>query len=454
MTTDLTDLGGALAAVDRELARLDVVELAAGLVRIPSHPGLANQEAAVVGALARWLAEHGLGAARDEAAPGRPNLLCTVAGDAAGRHLLLCGHTDTVPLNRDDAGVGFAGEVRDGELLGRGAVDMKGAIAAMAAALVALERSGALSAGRVTLAAVVDEELESLGAERLIATGFAADGAIVGEPSGNRLWLGHKGLEWLAIDFHGRAAHGGTPQAGINAISAAARFVALVEERLAPRLVARAHPLLGPPTLNLGTIRGGDQPSTVAASCSIGVDRRSVPGESFASICAELTELLAVVEGERPGLRSGLRRVEGGMATLEHVALVTAPGDPVARAVTAALLAVRGGAGSGGAFPAWTDGALLAAFGGIPTVILGPGDLALAHSPREAVPVAELVEAARIYAAAALVFCRPESEPAGEELESSRRAGRRMATDGLEDTVPVPEGTATESLDGAEDERD
>ena len=452
MTAGLADLSAALTAVDRELGGLDVVALAATLVRIPSHPGLANQEAAVVAALACWLAENGLGAARDEAAPGRPNLVCTVSGRAAGRHLLLCGHTDTVPLNRDDPGVGFAGEVRDGELLGRGAVDMKGGIAAMAAALVALARSGALSAGRVTLAAVIDEELESLGAERLIATGFAADGAIVGEPSDNRLWLGHKGLEWLAIDFHGRAAHGGTPKAGINAISAAARFVALVEERLAPVLTARAHPLLGPPTLNLGTIRGGDQPSTVAATCSIGVDRRSVPGESFASICAELTELLAVVERERPGLKTGLRRVEGGMATLEHLALVTAAGDPIARAVTAALLAVRGGAGSDGAFPAWTDGALLAAFGGIPTVILGPGDLALAHSPREAVPTAELLEAARIYAAAALVFCRPESELAGEERESARHGGRRLATDGLEDTVPVPEGGGTEAPGGSEGE--
>src|SRR6185503_16084880 len=141
--------------------------------------------------------------------------------------LLLCGHTDTVPLNAGDEGVGLSAEIRDGKLHGRGSADMKGPIAAMAAALVALRETGALAAGAVTLAAVADEERESLGAERLIASGLRADGAIVGEPTQNRLALGHRGLEWLEIAFRGRAAHGGKPGSGVSAIAAAARFVNL-----------------------------------------------------------------------------------------------------------------------------------------------------------------------------------------------------------------------------------
>lgn len=378
------------------------VELAARLVRLPSHPGVERQEAAVVAALAGYLEAHGLETEVQEVAAGRPNLLCTVVAAAPGPHLLLCGHTDTVPLNAGEPGVGFTGEVRDGWLHGRGAVDMKGAVAAMAAALVALAGEGGLARGRVTLAAVIDEEMESLGAEHLVASGFAADGAVVGEPTGNRVCLGHKGLEWLEIVFEGRAAHGGTPRAGVNAIDAAAEFVHRVRAHLLPRLAERADPLLGPPTFNFGTVHGGDQPSTVAARCVLTADRRSVPGEDYASMAAEIEEMLAAVALELPGLRTELRRMPGGMATLEHTALKTAPEAAVVRAAAAARRAVCGDAGEFGAFPAWTDGALLASFGAIPTIILGPGDLSLAHSPREAVPVAEVEEAAAIYARTAL----------------------------------------------------
>jgi acetylornithine deacetylase/succinyl-diaminopimelate desuccinylase len=257
----------------------------------------------------------------------------------------------------------------------------------------------------VTLAAVVDEEMESLGAEHLIASGFTADGAVVGEPTGNRVCVGHKGLEWLEIVFHGRAAHGGTPQAGVNAIDAAAEFVHRVRARLLPRLAERADPLLGAPTVNFGTVSGGDQPSTVAARCVLTADRRSVPGEDYASMAAELEALLFGVVRDLPGLRTELRRLPGGMATLEHTALKTETSADIVTAVKAARRAVCGEEGDLGAFPAWTDGALLATFAGIPTVILGPGDLARAHSPREAVPVVEVEEAAAIYARTALELC-------------------------------------------------
>ncbi len=397
------------SAVEAALAALDPVALAAELVRIPSHPGVPRQEERVAEALAAWLAGHGLEPRLDEVAPGRPNLLATTGGAAPGPRLVLCGHTDTVPLNAGDPGVGFAGEVEDGRLHGRGAVDMKGAVAAMATAMAALAQSGALAAGSVTLAAVIDEEMESLGAERLVETGLAADGAIVGEPTGNRLALGHKGLEWLEITFAGRAAHGGTPEAGVNAIVAAGRLVELVERELVPQLAARSHPLLGPPTLNFGTVAGGDQPSTVAAACRLTADRRLVPGEDYLGAVAELAALLARVEAAMPGLSTAIARVPGGMATLEHVPLLTPADHPVARACLAARESVCGGADEPTSFPAWTDGALLAAYASVPTVILGPGDLALAHTPRESVPVSAIRDAARIYAAAALRFCRGEA---------------------------------------------
>ncbi len=339
--------------------RAGLLELAREMVRTPSHPGVPRQEEAVARLLAAYLEHRGVRAELTECAPGRPNLIARVRGAKPGRTLLLCGHTDTVPLNADDPGAGFSGEVREGRLHGRGATDMKGAVAAMAAALVVATEDRLLDAGELVLAAVVDEEMESLGAEALVRSGFRADGAIVGEPSSNRLALGHKGLEWLAIDFVGRSAHGGTPHAGVSAIAAAARFLALVEERLLPRFAERAHPLIGPPTINAGTIRGGDQPSTVAARCTIEVDRRTVPGETYSTAIAELHDLAREVETKIPGISITVRRVAGGMATMEHGPLEIDAAHPLVAATAAAGLAVTGHEPERTAFPAWTDGALL-----------------------------------------------------------------------------------------------
>lgn len=395
-----------LQRIDSEIERLSPVSLAAELVRIPSHPGIERQEEQVVLALGRFLGERDLGVQLEEVLPGRPNLMVSVQGERPGPHLLLCGHTDTVPLNSGDPGFGLSGEIRQGRLLGRGSVDMKGAIAAMATAVVALSRH--LPAGRVSFSAVIDEEMESLGAEQLVDTSFRADGAVVGEPTSNRIALGHKGLEWLEVHFQGRSAHGGTPEMGINAVSAAGMFLALVENELKPRLLARRHPILGPPTLNFGTIRGGDQPSTVAATCLLTLDRRTVPGENFQSIVGELTDLLERIERAFPGLHTVVRRVQGGMGNLLHVALVTPPDSPLAMAAQVARRQVCGEVGELTTFPAWTDGALLSGYAGIPTLILGPGEISLAHSPRESVLVAEIDEAARIYAHLALAFCAGE----------------------------------------------
>lgn len=401
-----------------EVPRLDsrrvneqgLAELTSRLIRIPSYPGRPRQEEAVARELAVFLESQGLVPALVEVQPGRPNLLCTVEGAEPGPHLVLCGHTDTVPLNANDPGFGLSGELVDGWIQGRGSVDMKGAVAAMATVLADLAATGGPAAGSVTLAAVMDEEMEGLGVEHLVASGFLADtavsGAIVGEPTENRPCLGHKGLEWLEVELVGRAAHGGTPTRGINAIGAAARFVDLVRLKLEPQLATRTHPLLGRPTINFGTVRGGDQPSTVAARCTLALDRRSVPGETPASVVRELEVLLAEVEAAMPGLATEVRPFPGGSGTLERIPFATPADDPLARAVAAACHSVTGQVPEFGAFPAWTDGGMLAGPGGVPTLILGPGDLSLAHSPREALPLAELVEAAHLYAAVVQEFCR------------------------------------------------
>jgi len=377
------------------------------LIKARSYPGIPGQEAATVAELRTFLEEHHIRTTVTEVKDGRPNLLAAVDSGRPGRHLVFCGHTDTVPPNAGSTVDLFAAGVKEGVLYGRGTVDMKGALAAMAGALVDLTEKKPLAAGKVTLAAVIDEELESLGAEALIQAGFRADAAVVGEPTSNKIAIGHKGLEWLTVEFTGRAAHGGTPEAGINAISAAAYFVRLVEEELGPELKKRRDPILGPPVINMGTIFGGDQPSTVAAHCAIKLDRRWVTTETIEQVFSDLEGLLAKVRAKLPGLKTSLSRVPGGMATMIHGPFTTDPGHPIVKAAQKALAGIGRQEEGLTVFPAWTDGALLSREAKIPTIIWGPGALDHAHSPEENIRLEEVHRAVEIYAAAALEFCRP-----------------------------------------------
>jgi acetylornithine deacetylase/succinyl-diaminopimelate desuccinylase len=384
-----------------------ITRLLASLVKARSYPGIPRQEEAVARELGSFLDAHAIPPIIAEVREGRPNLLATVDSGRPGRHLLLCGHTDTVPPNAGIAVDLFAAVEKEGKLYGRGTADMKGALAAMAGALVDLTEKKSLAAGKVTLAAVVDEEMESLGAEALIRAGFRADAAVVGEPTSNKIAIGHKGLEWLSVEFTGRAAHGSTPEAGINAISAAAYFVRLVEEELGPEFKKRRDPVLGFPAINMGTISGGDQPSTVAAHCAIKLDRRWVTTETIEQVFSDLENLLNKVRARQAGLKTEVSRVPGGMATMIHGPLTIDPAHPIVKSAQKALAGIGRQAEELTVFPAWTDGALLSREGKIPTIIWGPGELGHAHSPEEYILLEEVHTAAEIYAAAALDFCRP-----------------------------------------------
>ncbi len=383
-----------------------ITELLADLVKARSYPGIPQQEAAVVRELSGFLQAHQVRTSIIEVKDGRPNLLAVVDSGFPGRHLLLCGHTDTVPPNAGSDVDFFAASEREGRLYGRGTADMKGALAAMAGALTSLQQSGALAAGRITLAAVIDEEMESLGVEALLTSGFRADAAIVGEPTSNRIAVGHKGLEWLSVEFEGRAAHGSTPESGINAITAAAQFICLVEEELLPAFEKRRDPVLGLPVINMGTISGGDQPSTVAAHCTVKLDRRWVTTETIEQVFGDLEAILERVRKSRPGLRTMISRVPGGMATMIHGPLTIDPQHPIVKTSQKALADFGLAADRLTVFPAWTDGALLSREGKMPTIIWGPGELNYAHSPEENIKLADVHLAAGLYAEAAGHFLR------------------------------------------------
>ena len=377
------------------LDRIDteaMLSLAQALIRIPSvnPPG---GEAGVAEWLGKYLTHAGLAVEVGDVLPGRPNVLATAEFGPGGPTLLLNGHTDVVAVGEGWDGDPFSGIVRDGKLYGRGAADMKGPLAAMIEALLAVKRSGLLHQGRVVVTAVIGEEYGGLGTKDLVRRGLKADHAIVGAPNELLPVIAHKGTVRFAITVDGRAAHGSVPEAGLNAIYKTASLVSRLE-RLHQRLTARPpHPLVGSPSLNVGTISGGSGTCIVPAQCRITIDRRVLPGEPAERAGAEIEEVLDELRGEDPSFR--------GRLILQNVApaMEIARDRPVVAAIRRATQAVLGRDPGVHGWTATADSNMLVNDLGIPTVIFGPGSIRqVAHQANEHVPVAELDAATRIYA--------------------------------------------------------
>src|SRR5438552_3702775 len=173
---------------------------------VPGAPG----EREIADAVAAAMRRSGLDVSVEDAGGGRPNVVGVLEGRIRGRSLMFCGHTDTVGV--DGMEDPFTPVERDGRVFGRGAQDMKGGLAAMIDAARLVTRGG-LRAGRLVIAAVVDEEHSSIGADALVKT-WQADAAVVTEPTDLAVVIGHKGFAWLEIEVTGRAAHGSRPMEG------------------------------------------------------------------------------------------------------------------------------------------------------------------------------------------------------------------------------------------------
>lgn len=384
---------------DEVLARIDdaeTLDLLRQLVRTPSGnpPG---GEARVAEVLAAFLAARGFESRLHEIEPGRANLTAGFDTGRPGLTLMLNGHLDTMPAGPGWTTDPFDPVVRDGHLFGLGAADQKSGLAAMAVAATAVRRAKLPIRGRLLLTGVVDEEGSGLGARRLVEQGLHADCAVITEPTELGLVRVSNGQVNLELLVRGKSAHGSTPESGKNAIEAAARVIVALGEQ-ARRLRARVHPLIGPTTLNVGTIHGGLVTSIVPAECRVTVDRRVIPGDSIDDAVADLDELLEQLRALDPTLEVE-RRVMMAVPPVEVPEEL--PLCRIMRDTTAQILGKDlGYSGLRGS----TDAATFQS-AGIPTLIFGPGSLSkAAHRANESVPLAELHAAARILALSVVRF--------------------------------------------------
>jgi len=339
---------------------------------VPGAPG----EGAVAEVAARALQAAGLDVIRQEAAPGRPNVIGVLEGRQAGPSVMLCGHIDTVGVEgmRDP----FTPRVAGGRLYGRGAQDMKGGVAAMIAA--AGDLAHGWDRGRLIVACVVDEEHTSVGAEALVRE-WTADAAIVTEPTDLTMAVGHKGFAWLEVASTGRAAHGSRPAEGRDAIMDMAR-VLLALETLDRQLQARPPEThQGTASLHASIIEGGRELSVYPDRCVLQFERRTVSGESDDIILGEVEAILTKLRMADTAFRADARLVTSRPP-------YRLDAEAPLPAALARSLEAHGLSSAPGGMSFWTDAAILAG-AGIPSVLFGPGGAGL-HSVEEYVNVADL----------------------------------------------------------------
>lgn len=359
---------------------MDVVRLLSDLVAtnsvnpslVPGAPG----EAAVAEVAAHAMRQGGLDVTIEPVADGRPNVIGVLEGRTAGPTLMLCGHIDTVGV----AGMTdpFAPRIANGRLYGRGSQDMKGGVAAMIAAAVALAPTW--SRGRLIVACVVDEEFESIGADALVKR-WSADAAIVTEPTDLRMAVGHKGFAWLEVIAEGRAAHGSRPAEGRDAIFRMGRVLQALEA-LDRDLQSRPPvPMQGAASLHASIIAGGRELSVYPDHCALQYERRTVSGETDAIVSGEIAAILDRLGAADPEFQASARLVTS------RPPYRVGDDAPVVRAL-ASTLAARGLDATPTGMSFWTDAAILAG-AGIPSVLFGPGGAGL-HSIEEYVNVADV----------------------------------------------------------------
>jgi acetylornithine deacetylase len=366
-----------------------LLDLASDLVRIPSENPPGN-EAAVADYLLAYFRRRGIEPVVQEIALDRPNILVRLDGAAPGPHLIFNGHTDVVPPGPGWTVDPYGAEVRDGRLYGRGAADMKGGVAAMIeAALTAYETTP--FRGAITLAMVADEEEGGGGTRHAVRQGLGGDWAIIPEPTDLQPVIAHKGDFNFSITVHGEAAHGSVPERGVNAIYGAGQLLTAIQD-LNQRLSQQTHPLVGPPTVSVGTIKGGEITCMVPAECHVAVDRRLIPGEDPEAVIAEMQSLLANLTRDDPRLQVDMT------VPIQALPMEVSPDLPVVAALRNATRQIRRNDPGFDGWSATCDASILAQEGHTPTVIFGPGSISeAAHRPDESVSIADLTDCAQIY---------------------------------------------------------
>jgi len=373
------------------------IDILRDLIAIDSvNPSLASSgggEAEIANAIAATLRQGGLDVEIQEVAAGRSNVIGILEGRQQGRSLMLCGHMDTVGVAGMDAP--FDPVQKDGRIYGRGSQDMKGGLASMIAAILRIAENGGLAAGRMLLAAVVDEEYASIGADALVRK-WKADAAVVGEPTDMKIAVGHKGFEWVEITTEGVAAHGSRPADGRDAIMRMARVLARLEKLDREIQSRKPHLIHGTGSLHASLINGGRELSTYPDWCTLQMERRTIAGEPNRCAFLEVEKILDDLKSEDPEFKASAKFLFSRPPYLT-------PEDHDLPQMIGAIVAGLGMKPVRGGMTFWTDAAILGE-AGIPSIVFGPRGAGL-HSTLEYVFEEDVLACRDILIELATGFC-------------------------------------------------
>ncbi|WGX97510.1 M20 family metallopeptidase [Nocardioides sp. L-11A] len=387
--TDLIDAAAQKAVEAIDYQRLN--ELVQEVCRIPSVLG---DEGPLASFLADYMKNSGFeGVGLQDVVGERPNAVGELAF-GTGKRIVFTGHMDTKPVSIGwEKTSPFSGELIDGAIYGHGIMDMKAALVCQIVAMEALRDSGVGLAGTVAMAAVSDHMGDQLGSIRYFDE-YAADLAVLGELSGNEIFLGHRGRYYFDITVQGRSAHTCHKPLAVNAnLLAAHAIIELDQSRLTPVLEDWVVDLFGAETyMAPGRVYGGlppGGPSMIPDECVIRVDCRPQPGVTVDQVRAEIERCLDSARSRDSRFRAEVELVDVKKGYLAE------PGDEVVELMRDSVRSVRDGAEPPLQAAGWLGDT--ASFGDkVPTVIFGPGGEPV-YCPDEHLSVADIVEATRVY---------------------------------------------------------
>ena len=348
----------------------------------PAYEGGVPEEA-VACYVERFFAQRGIETFRQDVLPGRQNVIARLPGRNPQRRVILEAHMDTVSVSGMTIAP-FAPEIRDGRLYGRGSCDTKAGLATMMHAVAHLKEHAIVPECEVWLAGVVDEECAFRGVIAL-CKGLEAAAAIVAEPTELRAVVAAKGVLRWKIRTLGVAAHSAKPHLGVSAIRSMTPVLEWLNHA-ANSLSTPTHPLLGPATLSIGTIHGGEQINFVPDRCEIAIDRRLIPGEDPLTVWAAYRDALITI----PGIDAQMDQ-----PMIADPAMETAIDDPVVLTAQR-VLQEQGYDPTPCGVPFGSDASKFVRQG-IPAIIFGPGSIDRAHAAIEYVECDQVTAALNFY---------------------------------------------------------
>jgi acetylornithine deacetylase/succinyl-diaminopimelate desuccinylase family protein len=388
-----------------DAGRDDLIRIASDLIAVPSvsgKPGAGKYYEQMADYLDGEFAKIGIKGEKLSLPPGGTNFIASLQGCGHGRTLAMGGHYDVVPADEPEWETDpFKAEIRNGCLFGRGAADMKGGLAVCFMTMKALAECGVSLQGDVQFIASVDEETGGpYGIDYIAATGKCVpDMFINAEQTEMKIVTAFKGCAWLRVKVRGRSAHGGRPETGVNAVVKAAEIIRMLGSLDGREITYKRDPFLNGFSMNISCISGGQAVNAVPDECSFTVDCRFVPGQDYNEVINVIRGKIAEMSAADPDLDAEVEIIS------RCTNAVRFPAD--AELVEVLSQSIREATGHDGeqcGFLAAGDNGVFHRQG-IPALVFGPGSPAVIHKANEYCNIDDMVEAAKIYALAAMRIC-------------------------------------------------